>query len=240
MGDDYYFAQAVRILQSGCMELGLYPLQVFTSLVVILGAALVALICDFLKGNNEQLRELNIELKVRREEEHKRMQLMLPQAAVAQAAATGVAAAGASVPRREHAPRSLAIPKERKRTAAPEAIAAMERGAQLAGLPRTPRVPARVPSPSPSKPQLVETPSRAEIEPQRIPEQVLVQAMAASSETRPAASSAVPTQAAAKKDWGSLLAAKRTPAPPPEQSPLLTAVMEATASDRFKTAAEAL
>src|SRR5258708_3467924 len=177
MGDDYYFAQAVRILQSGCMELGLYPLQVFTSLVVILGAAFVALICDFLKGNNEQLRELTIELKVRREEEHKRMQLMTPQLAVANGAATGpapvAASVGESIARREHAPRSLAIPQGRKRTAAPEAIAAMERGAQLAGLPRPSRTPreadaskvmerpvrvaARVPVLPPPQPQLVET-----------------------------------------------------------------------------------
>src|SRR5271163_1807097 len=58
------------------MELGQYQLQIFVSLVVILGAAFVALICDFLKGNNEQLRELMIELKVRREEEQRRGQVM--------------------------------------------------------------------------------------------------------------------------------------------------------------------
>ena len=58
------------------MELGQYQIQIFVSLVVILGAAFVALICDFLKGNNEQLRELTIELKVRREEEQRRSQMM--------------------------------------------------------------------------------------------------------------------------------------------------------------------
>jgi hypothetical protein len=51
------------------MELGQYEIQIFISLVVILGAAFVALICDFLKGNNERLRELAIELNVRREEQ---------------------------------------------------------------------------------------------------------------------------------------------------------------------------
>ena len=61
------------------MELGQYQLQIFVSLVVILGAAFVALICDFLKGNNEQLRELTIELKVRREEEQRRSQMMTAQ-----------------------------------------------------------------------------------------------------------------------------------------------------------------
>ena len=63
--------------------LGPYQLQTFVSLVVVLGAALVALICDLLKGNNEQLRELTVELKVRREEEHKRFEMMLPMAVAA-------------------------------------------------------------------------------------------------------------------------------------------------------------
>ena len=48
--------------------MGVIELQVFVSLVVILGAAFVALICDFLKGNNEQLRESNIVLRVREDE----------------------------------------------------------------------------------------------------------------------------------------------------------------------------
>src|SRR5277367_5658217 len=58
------------------MELGQYQLQIFVGLVVVLAAAFVALICDFLKGNNEQLRELTIELKVRREEEQRHSQKM--------------------------------------------------------------------------------------------------------------------------------------------------------------------
>lgn len=53
------------------MELGALELHIFVSLVVILGAAFVALICDFLKGNNEQLREHNIELRVRQEEQER-------------------------------------------------------------------------------------------------------------------------------------------------------------------------
>src|SRR5580658_10270094 len=63
------------------MEIGQYQLQIFISFLVILGAACVALICDFLKGNNEQLRELTIELKVRREEEQKRSHLLTPRVA---------------------------------------------------------------------------------------------------------------------------------------------------------------
>ncbi|HEY3444253.1 MAG TPA: hypothetical protein VGK29_26110 [Paludibaculum sp.] len=52
--------------------MGAIELQVFVSLVVVLGAAFVALICDFLKGNNEQLRESNIEMRVRQDEREKR------------------------------------------------------------------------------------------------------------------------------------------------------------------------
>lgn len=50
------------------MELGSLEIQIFVSLMVILAAAFVALVCDFLKGNNEQLRERNLELRVRQEE----------------------------------------------------------------------------------------------------------------------------------------------------------------------------
>jgi|GEM_PF-3388049 len=48
--------------------MGAMELQIFVSLLVVLGAAFVALICDFLKGSNEKLREVNIELLVRQEE----------------------------------------------------------------------------------------------------------------------------------------------------------------------------
>ena len=104
------------------MQFGPYQIQIFTSLVLILGAAFVALICDLLKGNNEQLRELAIELKVRREEEQKRLQTPIPRETSARALATP----------------ALATPEEKKRTVAPEALAVMERGAQLAGASRTP------------------------------------------------------------------------------------------------------
>ncbi len=50
------------------METGFSELQVFISLVVVLGTAFVALVVDYLKGNNEQLREHNVELRTRREE----------------------------------------------------------------------------------------------------------------------------------------------------------------------------
>src|SRR5580692_6599950 len=79
------------------MELGQYQMQIFLSLVVILGAAFVALICDLLKGNNEQLRELALELKVRREEEHKRFQMLAPRA-LGEATAAAPAAAFPEAP----------------------------------------------------------------------------------------------------------------------------------------------
>jgi hypothetical protein len=116
------------------MELGQYQLQVFVSLVVILGAAFVALICDFLKGNNEQLRELTVELKVRREEERKRSHTLTPRVATALAAAPVPAAATPMA-----APKERVAIREKKRTVNAEAMAAMERGAALAGSGKRPR-----------------------------------------------------------------------------------------------------
>ncbi len=57
------------------MDLGSLELQIFVSLTVVLGGAFVALVCDYLKGNNEQLREHNIELRVRKEEQERRLLL---------------------------------------------------------------------------------------------------------------------------------------------------------------------
>jgi hypothetical protein len=105
----------------------------------------VALICDFLKGNNEQLRELTIELKVRREEEQRRSRM------TAQTAAWGAAEPFAGKPeRRIEAPaaRAMAAPEERKRTASADALAAMERGAAMAFAPRPTRT---VETPAPPK-----------------------------------------------------------------------------------------
>jgi hypothetical protein len=76
---------------------------------------------------------------VRREEEHKRFQMLVPHAP--SLGQTGDRKAGKAVPAAPAA-RALATPGEKRRTLAPEALAAMERGAQLAGAPRTrqPRV----------------------------------------------------------------------------------------------------
>jgi hypothetical protein len=65
------------------MDLGALELQIFVSLVVVLGAAFVALVCDYLKGNNEQLRERNIELRVRTEE-RERFAILNPSAWLSQ------------------------------------------------------------------------------------------------------------------------------------------------------------
>lgn len=73
--------------------MGAMELQIFVSLLVVLGAAFVALICDFLKGNNEKLREVNIELLVRQEERERAGQIGKRVTEQAQAPAASVAAA---------------------------------------------------------------------------------------------------------------------------------------------------
>jgi hypothetical protein len=76
------------------MDLGALELQIFVSLVVVLGSAFVALICDYLKGNNEQLRERNIELRVRTEE-RERFAILNPSAWLSQFRSTPAAVANA-------------------------------------------------------------------------------------------------------------------------------------------------
>src|SRR5580704_6618224 len=98
------------------MELAQYQLQIFVSLVVVLGAAFVALICDFLKGNNEQLRELTVELKVRREEEQKRAHLLTQRAAATAHATAHATAPAMAVKARE--PERIEAPAARVSLAA--------------------------------------------------------------------------------------------------------------------------
>ncbi len=50
------------------MDLTTLEIQIFVSLALVLGAVFVALLTDFLKGNNEALRERNVELVVRQQE----------------------------------------------------------------------------------------------------------------------------------------------------------------------------
>ena len=125
----------------GAMELGHHYLQLSMSLALILTAAVVAFICDMLKRNNEQLREMNIELQIRQEEEQRRAQVPAPRLAEkAQVPKPEKAASPQPVPAHVAAPmeRSM-VSKERKRTVNSEALAAMERGAALAGSGGRPR-----------------------------------------------------------------------------------------------------
>ncbi len=112
------------------MQLGQHQLQILGSLVVIPGAAVVALICDFLKRNNDELRKLTVELKLRHEEELRRACQIVPRAdEIAKPAPAALAATKGS----------SALGKEKKRPINSEALAAMERGAALAGSAKRPR-----------------------------------------------------------------------------------------------------
>ena len=161
------------------MELGQHQLQLLVSVVLIVGAACVALICDFLKGNNEQLRELTLELKVRRDEERKRARPLnpsLPQPAQA-SMAQPVPAAEVAAPGQGPAVETPVKRAERKRTANSEALAAMERGAILAHSGGRVR----------SAPQ-------AESKPEFTPVEVVAKA--------------APAASGIKKDWSSILSRK--------------------------------
>jgi hypothetical protein len=239
------------------MEFGPYQIQIIVSLVVVVGAAFVALIVDFLKGNNEQLRELAIELKVRRMEDQQRSQTLIPQAVTAsgpmhvgqalgqafdrhtdQAVQVESAAAKLAVRQepqirenereetrvRPAVHRSMAGSmergRERKRTASPEALAAMERGAQLAASPlgqssAAQRLAAR--HQAQVVQAAVETPSPSRVKAESVPAAIVEMT---SASTR-------------KKDWDSLLSRRRTatvtPATPaPANQDLLQAIVAET------------
>jgi hypothetical protein len=167
------------------MDLGLYQLPIFFGLVMMLGAAFVALICILLKGSNEQLRELVMELRVRREEDHRRWQMMTAPPAPARAETIDNRA-------ETSAPRAKPAGPARKRTASTDAIAAMARGAALAGALR-------------SKPS-------ADYDPQERRPEALI------ATPEPAASVALGVRqgAACKKDWNSLLNRRAEEKPPVE------------------------
>ena len=81
MGDPCYSTFSPCVLQSGSMLPGSLSFQMFLSLMLILGAAFVALICAHLKRNNQQLRELALEINVRRQEEFERIRMLASPAA---------------------------------------------------------------------------------------------------------------------------------------------------------------
>ncbi len=207
--------------------MGSYQLEIFISLFVVLGAAFVALVCDLLKGNNEQLRELNVELKVRREEEQKRYELLLhkdhqsaqqPAAVVAQAVQETQQIAEVRPPRARRV--------EQKRMVAQEALAAMERGAQMASMPRRPQVVAETVS------EPLDLPSIEHIFEHVVEQATEAPAAAAMSAVPPPISSA--PAAMSTRDWSSLLNRKPVASEPaaaaPGRNDLLEAVVEATGS----------
>ncbi len=211
------------------MELGQYQMQVFVSLVVILGAAFVALVCDLLKGNNEQLRELALELKVRREEELKRFQILAPQI-LAEATAGGPAIALREISKSQPETSAGLERKPRrtrdsnKRPLSSDAVAAIQLGEQMAVSPK-PRASAPVPAPV-EQPQ--EQPAPAGAKPD------------ISTSSRPMVPPA-PVSSGRSRDWGRLLSVRRPAPPAPKrrsvETPeiqegvgLLDAVVAATAS----------
>lgn len=259
------------------MELGQYQMQIFISLVVILGAALVALICDLLKGNNEQLRELALELKVRREEEHKRFQILAPRvlaeaaAGVPAAALAGVMPApGALSEAAGHAMSQAAVSQkvraaeekaaeapERKprrprdpqrRALSPEALAAIERGIELAASPKARRSMVAVHQPpagefaAQAEPAAIaQEPVHAGPEHSAVAEPQIVQPVM--EILQPAAAPAP----ARSRDWGQLLSVRRAPVSVPAKKEaraaepsLLDAVMAATASNASGAAESSL
>jgi GGDEF domain-containing protein len=111
------------------MELGHFHLQLIMSVTLILTAAIVAFICDVLKHNNEQLREMNIELQIRQEREQKRWAIPAPQITKWEPEAEKIAQPRAHMASKKD---RSAVSKEKKRAVNPEALAVMERGAALA------------------------------------------------------------------------------------------------------------
>lgn len=156
------------------------------SLALILTAAVVAFICDVLKRNNEQLREMNLELKIRQEAQ---------KASPAAVQAPKVEKPAAPIAHEAVAPppaTPLAAPKagpkankDRKRTVNSEALAAMERGAALAG--------------SGGRPRSMAAPEFAETKPEPKPEPKVEKA----PEVVTPKLSVAPAKL--KKDWGTLL-----------------------------------
>lgn len=223
------------------MELGQYQMQIFVSLVVILGAAFVALICDLLKGNNEQLRELAIELKVRREEEHKRFQILAPRVlaeATAGAPSAMLPEVPAAAPEKalevaERKPKRARDPN--KRPLSTDAIAAIQLGEKLAANPHL-RKPSTAPAPV-QEPQ-VEAPA----EPEMVQPTVEILSPAATAVAAPAAQSS-------GRDWSQLLSVRREAPPATRKSTvktqdsssgLLDAVMAATTTGSYAVPEAAL
>jgi hypothetical protein len=220
------------------MEFGAYQVQIFVSVALILAAALIALICDYLKGHNQRLRELAVELTARCEESQKLVQLLASplrssthNPATAQQETFSSPFTYATEPEHERdlsraaapavweeafSPEAGTMVTDRKRIS-PEAMVAMLAAARQAiktGVPGA-MVPAEAHQPSPVD--------------------------AISDGNAPAQDLVVVKSVPGKRDWNALLAAHRrpssqppesvTPEPVPEASGLLDTVA-ATAEPR--------
>jgi hypothetical protein len=234
------------------MDLGAYQLQIFLSLFVVLGAAFVALVCDLLKSNNQHLRELNIELSARNKEQTRRYEMLLlsqtqaqeqmKQDALAAAVEVGVVAEAVGAERGGRPPRA-----ERKRAPAQEALAAMERGAQMAALPRRGPQPAEsVPAAIAAYTELKRPPAlfTASVhEPELVVEYVVESVLSRAAEIPAAATSFAPLPsspaAMSTRDWSSMLNRRATPteaAQPVTSTSVLNVLLEAVVAATDSTA----
>jgi hypothetical protein len=104
------------------MDLGPQTISVFVTLFLILAAMGVALIVDLLKGNNEQLRELAIELKAKKDAAERHLEsLEVHTAALLQRPVLAAGAAAVSKPllsEAEAMPRPSIVPNNRPTAAA--------------------------------------------------------------------------------------------------------------------------
>ena len=246
------------------MQASQTQLQVLTSVAVIMGAAVVALICDLLKRSNEQLRELAVELKVRREEESKRFQMLARKVMTESAtrAPKQQALAPAGKPRAQIQPpeengtegkkEAKAEPparrKERpgrgepRRALSPEALAAIQRGEQLAAAP---------PSKGPSNERIHLRHPDSEAAQVRVPVREGASHVTECNTESPAtvevpveiiepAAVLAPAVTGRNRDWNSLLSARRSTLPQPRNESHNTAVVESSNPATGVIAASAL
>ena len=131
------------------MEVSQIPIQILVSLGLLICAVIAAVMFDLIKGKNEQLREMMVELRVRNDEGARREELLMKLPAMAIAPAPAPAAV-AAVPQpimaqAEKVDRPNAIPhnkdsrkahRQRTHVLSSDAQAAIERGMQMAGNPK--------------------------------------------------------------------------------------------------------
>jgi hypothetical protein len=139
------------------MELGHYQLEVLISAGLLVCMVIAALMCDLLKGKNEQLREMMVELKVRNEEAARREQMLLERPASNASHSRHVYTAArveapnpqpltinaepvVSVGQTKTAARKVVnrrTHRERTGTLSPDAVAAIQRGVEMAVNPKS-------------------------------------------------------------------------------------------------------